>query len=137
MFAKVPVTAAVTGTTVEFRFAGPVSIFMLVVSRGDEVAWELLANEGQTVEGAVVSVTPLDQATPEMLEGAHRAEENFLMRVREGPPPTTPVSHVRYGEAPQGYSERFPAEKLVPGRYDFTAMCAQGHASGQFDVPAA
>ena len=139
MLPELPVAIDVTGENVEFRFAGMVSIFMLVVSRNDEVVWELVANEGQraeAVEGSV-SITPLEQATPEMLEMVHRAEENFLTRMREGPPPTTPLSHVQYGHVPPGYREGVPARTLVPGRYDFTAMCAQGHASGEFDVPAA
>ncbi len=137
MFPEVPVAIDATGGHVEFRFEGPVSIFMLVVSRDDEVVWELLAEEGKTVEGGLMSITPLEQAAPEMLEMVSRAEESFFARMREGPPPTTPVSRVRYGEAPQGYRERSPARELAPGRYDFTAMCAQGQASGEFDVPAA
>src|SRR5215813_3985632 len=135
MFPEVPVAIDPAGGHVEFRFEGPVSIFMLVVSRDDEVVWELLAQEGETMEGGVVSVTPLEQATPEMVEMARRVEENFFARMREGPPPTTPVSRIRYGVAPQGYRERSPARELSPGRYDFTAMCAQGQASGEFDVP--
>ena len=137
MFPEVPVAIDTTGGHVEFRLDGLVSIFMLVVSRDDEVVWELLAEEGETVEGGVVSVTPLEQATPEMLEMVHMAEASFLTRMREGPPPTTPVSRVRYGVAPQGYRERSPARELAPGRYDVTAMCAQGQATGEFDVPAA
>ena len=137
MLPEVPVAVDATGGHVEFRFEGPVSIFMLVVSRDDEVVWELLAEKGETVEGGVVSITPIEQAPPEMLEMAQRAEANFLRQMREGPPPTRPVSIVRYGIAPQGYRERFPARELAPGRYDVGGMSAQGQLTGEFDVPAA
>ncbi len=139
MLPEVPVEIAVMGESVEFRFPEAVSMFMLVVSRDDEVLWEVVANEGQretAVEGSV-SITPLAEATPEMLEMLRRAEENFLALVRESPPLTTPISSVQYGKVPEGYREEAPARKLRAGHHDFTAMFAQGRASGEFDVPAA
>ena len=139
MLSEVSVEVRATGNGVEFRFPGEVSMFMLVVSGNDAVVWELVANEGheeEMVEGSV-SITPLEKATPEMLEMLRRAAENFTALVREGPPLTTPISRVRYGVVPLGYREKAPAKGLIPGRYDLTAMFVQGHASGEFDVPAA
>jgi hypothetical protein len=137
MLPSVPVAIDVTSDAVEFRFGEAVSIFMLVVSRDSEVVWEVVASEGNMVEAAEVTITPLEQATPEMLEMARQAEVLFLARVQEGPPPTTPVSAVRYGVLPRGYRETAPARALMPGRYDLMGMCARGQISGHFDVPAA
>jgi hypothetical protein len=137
MFPKVAVAITVTSEYVDFGFAEPVSIFLLVVSRGAEVVWEVVANEGNTVEGGEVSVTPLDQATPEMLNMVQQAEVLFLARVSAGPPLTRPVSTVRYGVIPPGYRENAPARQLAPGKYELTGMCAQGHVQGELDVPAA
>jgi len=133
------VAIAVSSDDVEFRFAEAVSLFMLIVSRGDEIVWELVANEGNMVEAGEgsFSITPIDQGAPEMLEMANQAEVMFLARVREGPPLTTPISLVRYGVIPRGYREASPAQQLAPGRYGFIAMSAQGQAAGEFDVPAA
>jgi hypothetical protein len=140
MLPEVPVAVDTTGGNVEFRFEAPLSIFMLIVSHNDEVVWELLAEQAQeryTPEFEMVSITPVEQAPPEMLEMVRQAEQNFLSRMREGPPATALVSRVRYGTVPRGYRERSPAVALTPGRYDFTFMCAQGQASGEFDVPTA
>jgi hypothetical protein len=136
MLPTVPTTIEVTSDSVEFRFAEAVSLFLLVVSRDAEVVWELVAGEGNSVE-AEVTITPVEQATPEMLEMVHQAEMLFLARVQDDHPPTTPVSAVRYGVLPRGYREAAPARPLVSGRYELTGMSAQGQISGGFDVPAA
>jgi hypothetical protein len=133
----VPIAIEVATDFVDFRFAEPVSLFMLAVSRDAEVVWELVANEGNVVEGGEVTITPVEQATPQMLENVQQAEVLFLARVRESPPLTTPVLVVRYGVLPNGYRESAAARALTPGRYELIGMCAQGHISGEFDVPVA
>ncbi len=139
MLPEVSVAIVVSRENVEFRFAAPISIFILVVSRDHEVVWELKAASGQQEERTqgVGFVVPLELATPQMLTMVGQAEQAFMARVHDGPPLTTPVSLVRYGQVPVGYREEASAQKLAPGRYDLMAVCAQGHVSSEFDVPAA
>ena len=133
MFAEVPIVIAVTREGVEFDFAEPVSMFMLVVSRDSNVVWELVADEGNMVGDEAVSVAPI-QADPELPEVVRYGEVQFLSRALDGLPLTTPISLVRYGVIPRGYRESLPAEQLIPGRYSIMAVSAQGRASGEFDV---
>jgi hypothetical protein len=89
--------------------------------------------------GAVVSGGTLwrsDEAPPEVIEAARRAEEDAERDLAEFGPNKPLTSALVYGRVPSGYREDAGAPKLGPGTYGVIVFAEQGHGSTKFAITA-
>ncbi len=114
MFGEIPVHVEAFPNGVTFRFGSAVSLITLVVSRGDDTLWELVADEMKPVEigESFMTAVPLEEAPPHMLDLLRMAEANAEQRLQKEGPFKTPVDAVRYGVSPPGSSAAARARSL-------------------------
>lgn len=138
MFTPIAVEVDSRPEGVFFLFPEPVSVILFTVTNalGEEL-WAFDIFEGQPVapQSSSMSLTPLDQASPELLAQLVAAQRQAQTQLKAQGLLKPVLSRVQCGVLPSGYLLQHAAAVLAPGSYRVIVQSWNGTGTTEFNVP--